>query len=94
MEWLKGKFTQRCLVDSDLYYNPIFERLFYAQYSYLEKKGYSITLDVYTIEQIEAGDVAITKEKNQAVVKSRGYSSVENGYKNGKQPVLKHAVPD
>ena len=39
MERLKGKFTQRWLSDSDLYYCPIFERLFYAQYHYLKRKG-------------------------------------------------------
>ena len=78
MERLKGKFTQRWLSRSDEYYSPIFARLFYAQYSYLEKKGYAITLEVNTPEQIEAGDVTITKEKIQAVVESRGYSFDEN----------------
>lgn len=73
-EKLKGKFTQRWLSKSDEYYSPIFARLFYAQYSYLEKKGYAITLELNTPEQIEAGDVTITKEKIQAVVESRGYS--------------------
>lgn len=80
-ERLKGKFTQRWLSRSDEYYSPIFARLFYAQYSYLEKKGYAITLELNTPEQIEAGDVTITKEKIQAVVESRGYSFDENEYR-------------
>lgn len=75
---LKGKFTQRWLSKSDEYYSPIFARLFYAQYSYLEKKGYAITLELNTPEQIEAGDVTITKDKIQTVVESRGYSFDEN----------------
>lgn len=49
---------QRLLIRSDEYYSPIFARLFYAQYSYLEKKGYAITLEANTPELIEAGDVA------------------------------------
>ncbi len=77
-EKLKGKFTQRWLSKSDEYYSPIFARLFYAQYSYLEKKGYAISLELNTPEQIEAGDVTITKEKIQAVVEARGYSFDEN----------------
>lgn len=80
-EKLKGKFTQRWLSRSDEFYSPIFARLFYAQYCYLEKKGYAITLEVNTPEQIEAGDVTITKEKIKAVVESRGYSFNENEYR-------------
>lgn len=58
---LKGRFTQRWLANSDEYYYSIFVRLFYAQYSYLEKKGYAITLELNTPEQIEVGDVIITR---------------------------------
>ena len=60
---LKGKFTQRWLAKSEEYYSPIFSRLFYAQYSCIEKKGYAVSLDINTPEMIEAGDVTITKEK-------------------------------
>ena len=42
---LKGKFTQRWLAASDDYYSPIFSRLFYAQFAYLDRKGYTIPLD-------------------------------------------------
>lgn len=42
---LKGKFTQRWLAASDEYYSPIFGRLFYAQFAYLDRKGYTIPLD-------------------------------------------------
>lgn len=44
-ERLKGKFTQRWLSRSDEYYSPIFTRLFYAQFAYLDRKGYTIPLD-------------------------------------------------
>ena len=36
-ERLKGKFTQRWLAASDEYYSPIFSRLYYAQYNFLQK---------------------------------------------------------
>lgn len=36
-EKLKGKFTQRWLSRSDEYYTPIFVRLFYAQFYFLQK---------------------------------------------------------
>lgn len=42
---LQGKFTQRWLSRSDEYYSPIFTRLFYAQFAYLDRKGYTIPLD-------------------------------------------------
>ena len=45
MDKLKGKFTQRWLSASDKYYLPIFERLFYAQYAYLDRKGYTFPLE-------------------------------------------------
>lgn len=67
---LKGKFTKRWLSRSDEYYSPIFSRLFFAQYCYIEKKGYAITLDITTLEIIEIGDVTITKEKIRAAVES------------------------
>lgn len=73
-EKLKGKFTQRWISRSEEYYTPLFDRLFYAQYSYLEKKGYAVSLDINTPEMIEAGDVTITKEKIRAVVESNGYT--------------------
>lgn len=38
---LKGKFTQRWLANSDEYFSPIFGRLFYAQFNYLDRKGYT-----------------------------------------------------
>lgn len=81
MDKLKGKFTQRWLSRSDEYYSPIFARLFYAQYCYLEKKGYAKTLDINIPEMIEIGDITITKEKIRAVVESKGYIFNENEYR-------------
>ena len=48
MEKLKGKFTQRWLSRSDEYYIPIFSRLFYAQFNYLDKKGYTLPSELIT----------------------------------------------
>lgn len=45
---LKGKFTQRWLSRSDEYYSPIFHRLFYAQFHYLDKKGYTLPSELIT----------------------------------------------
>lgn len=49
-EWhrLKGKFTQRWLANSDEFYSPIFVRLFYAQFHYLDRKGYTLPPDFLT----------------------------------------------
>ena len=49
-EWhrLKGKFTQRWLRRSDEFYSPIFARLFFAQFHYLDRKGYTLPPDFIT----------------------------------------------
>jgi hypothetical protein len=75
---LKGKFTQRWLTASDEYYSPIFSRLYCAQYAYLEKKGYALSVDLITPEMLEAGDTAITDDKRKAYVESLGYNFNEN----------------
>lgn len=64
MNRLKGKFTQRWLADSDEYYSPIFSRLFYAQFAYLDRKGYTIPLD-------------FLKAVNEAEDKGLGFDEVE-----------------
>lgn len=48
LEKLKGKFTQRWLSRSDEFYSPIFARLFYAQFHYLDRKGYTSPPDFLT----------------------------------------------
>lgn len=48
LEKLKGKFTQRWLSRSDEFYSPIFARLFYAQFHYLDRKGYTSSPDFLT----------------------------------------------
>lgn len=52
---LKGKFTQWWLSRSDEYYSPIFSRLFYAQFNYIDKKGYTLpselTAAIYDAEK-------------------------------------------
>ena len=75
---LKGKFTQRWLAASDEYYSPIFGRQYYAQFHYLGKKGYAVSLDLITPEMVEADDTAITKEKIRTNVESKGYTFNEN----------------
>lgn len=45
---LKGKFTQRWLSRSEQYYSHFFGRLFYAQFYYLDRKGYTLPSELIT----------------------------------------------
>ena len=74
---MKGKFTQRWLAASDEYYSPVFARLFYAQFNYIEK-SYGVSLDLITPEMLEADDTAITKNKIRTNVESKGCTFNEN----------------
>ena len=53
-ERLKGKFTERWLANSNEYYLPIFVRLYNAQFNYLDRKGYTLPLEVF--QQLKSVD--------------------------------------
>lgn len=66
---LKGRFTQKWLADSDEYYSPIFTRLFYAQFAYLDRKGYTIPLDFLKAVNEE-------EEKGLGIDEVEGFSTI------------------
>lgn len=85
---LKGKFTQRWLSRSDEYYSPIFCRLFYAQCSYLDKKGYCFPSELLTaifnaakegeaLEDIEGIDELIAPLKDSIKAKGEAFDMNE-----------------
>lgn len=57
---LKGKFSQRWLAASDEYYSPIFIRLFYAQFYFLQKNP-PMTDDV--LHHLMKGDLSNSDEE-------------------------------
>lgn len=81
---LKGKFTQRWLSRSDEYYSPIFSRLFYAQFHYLDKKGYTLPSELITalydaekegkeLETIEGIEELIAPLKESITAKGKAF---------------------
>ena len=50
---LKGKFTQRWLSASEEYYYPLWSRLFYAQFHYLQNKGIEVDVEDYADDSFE-----------------------------------------
>lgn len=81
---LKGKFTQRWLSKSDEFYSPIFARLFYAQFHYLDKKGYTLPSELITalydaekegkeLETIEGIEELIAPLKESITAKGKAF---------------------
>ena len=56
---LKGKFTQRRLSASEEYYYPLWSRLFYAQFHYLQNKGIEVDVEDYADDSFEEASVKL-----------------------------------
>lgn len=78
-EKLKGKFTQRWLSRSDEYYTPIFVRLFYAQFYFLQKNP-PMTDDV--LHHLMKGDLSNSDEEIEQLLSpiQRAWYMINCGY--------------
>lgn len=76
---LKGKFTQRWLSRSDEYYTPIFVRLFYAQFYFLQKNP-PMTDDV--LHHLMKGDLSNSDEEIEQLLSpiQRAWYMINCGY--------------